>query len=33
VLERLVPYWSEEITGMFDSYRVRKEESERKNDA
>jgi hypothetical protein len=32
VLERLVPYWSEEITGMFDSYRVRKEESERKND-
>jgi hypothetical protein len=32
VLERLVPYWSEEITGIFDSYRVRKEESERKND-
>ena len=27
-LERLVPYLSEEIAGMFDSYRVRKEENE-----
>jgi hypothetical protein len=31
-LERLVPYWSSEITGIFDNYRVRTEEIKRKND-
>ncbi len=31
-LERLVPYWSKEIRGMFDNYKVRTEEIKRKND-